>query len=97
MPRPIEASIGQISKQGSALLRWVLGQAATPRGSRRCRSPASLPDDHAPAGTPEGESRPRAPVAVRLYIMLRAQIDYEEFYRRGRAARVRKDRVPSPA
>jgi hypothetical protein len=89
--------LGQISKQGSTLLRWVLGQAAP----LAARGDTDLQRLYLTIMRRRG--RPKAKVAlarrllVRLYIMLRDQIDYEEFCRRGRAARVRKDRVPSPA
>jgi transposase len=89
--------LGQISKQGSTLPRWVLGQAAP----LAARGDADLKRLYLTIMRRRG--RPKAKVAlarrllVRLYIMLRDQIDYEEFCRRGRAARVRKDRVPSPA
>jgi transposase len=78
--------LGKITKQGNALLRWVLGQAA-PLAARadddlRRRYFAVL----------HRRGRPKARVAlarkllVRLYIMLRDHIDYDEFRRRGRAA-----------
>lgn len=79
--------LGKITKQGNALLRWILGQAA-PLATRadddlRRRYFAIL----------HRRGRPKAKVAlarkllVRLYVMLRDQIDYEEFRRRGRAPR----------
>jgi transposase len=79
--------LGQITEQGNALLRWVLGQAA-PLATRadddlRRRYCAIL----------HRRGRPKAKVAlarkllVRLYVMLRDQIDADEFCRRGRAAR----------
>jgi len=79
--------LGRITKQGNALLRWVLGQAA-PLAARadddlRRRYFSIL----------HRRGRPKAKVAlarkllVRLYIMLRDQIDYEEFRRRGCATR----------
>lgn len=79
--------LGKITKQGNALLRWVLGQAA-PLAARadddlRRRYFSVL----------HRRGRPTAKVAlarkllVRLYIMLRDQIDYEEFRRRGRNPR----------
>src|SRR5262245_90090 len=79
--------LGKITKQGNALLRWVLGQAAplAARGDDDLRRPyfAVL----------HRRGRPKARVAltrkllVRLYVLLRDQIDYEEFHRRGRATR----------
>jgi transposase len=82
--------LGKITKQGSALLRWVLAQAA-PLAARadndlRRRYFAIL----------HRRGRPKAKVAlarkllVRLYVMLRDRVDYEEFLRRGRASQ------PSP-
>ena len=77
--------LGKITKQGSALLRWVLGQAA-PLAARadddlRRRYFSVL----------HRRGRPKARVAlarkllVRLYVMLRDRIDYAEFRRRGRS------------
>jgi len=84
--------LGKITKQGSALLRWVLSQAA-PLAARadedlRRRYFSVL----------HRRRRPKAKVAlarkllIRLYVMLRDQIDYEEFCRRGQA--LRSSRVP---
>lgn len=79
--------LGKITKQGNALLRWVLGQAA-PLAARA--------DDDLRRryfSVMHRRGRPKAKVAlarkllVRLYIMLRDQIDYEEFRRRGRVPR----------
>ena len=79
--------LGHITKQGSALLRWVLGQAAP-------LAPAAMPISSAstsPSCIGAGGPKPRSPwpgkLLVRLYIMLRDQIDYDEFRRRGRARR----------
>jgi transposase len=79
--------LGKITKQGNALLRWVLGQAA-PLAARadddlRRRYFSVL----------HRRGRPKARVAlarkllVRLYVMLRDQIDYAEFRRRGQSPR----------
>jgi transposase len=71
--------LGRISKQGSALLRWVLGQAA-PLATRADRD---LKRVYFTVLRRRG--RPKAKVAlarrllVRLYVMLRDQIDYREF------------------
>jgi transposase len=79
--------LGKITKPGNALLRWVLGQAA-PLAARK--------DDDLRRryfSVMHRRGRPKAKVAlarkllVRLYIMLRDQIDYEEFRRRGRVPR----------
>jgi transposase len=79
--------LGHISKQGSALLRWVLGQAAP----LATRGDAALKRIYFAVLRRRG--RPKAKVAlarrllVRLYVMLRDQIDYDEFCRRGRTQR----------
>lgn len=75
--------LGHITKQGSTLLRFVLGQAA----SHAARMDADLKRTYFTLVHRRG--RPKAKVAVarkllvRLFIMLRDQIDYEEFRRRG--------------
>lgn len=87
--------LGKITKQGNALLRWVLGQAA-PLAARtdpnlRRRYFAVL----------QRRGRPKARVALarkllgRLYVMLRDHIDYEEFCRRGQMPR--PSQLPAPA
>ena len=79
--------LGHISKQGSALLRWVLGQAAP----LATRGDAQLKRVYFAVLRRRG--RPKAKVAlarrllIRLYVMLRDQIDYDEFCRRGGAQR----------
>jgi transposase len=86
--------LGHISKQGSALLRWVLGQAAP----LATRADADLKRAYFAVFRRRG--RPKAKVAlarrllVRLYVMLRDEIDYDEFCRRGRA---RRGLVPAPS
>ena len=79
--------LGKITKQGNALLRWVLGQAA-PLAAR-----TDVDLKRAYFTVLHRRGRPKAKVAlarkllVRLYIMLRDQIDYNEFLRRGRERR----------
>jgi transposase len=76
--------LGHITKQGSTLLRFALGQAA----SHAARMDADLSRTYFTLVHRRG--RPKAKVAVarkllvRLFIMLRDQIDYDEFRRRGR-------------
>jgi len=78
--------LGHITKQGSPLLRFTLGQAA----SHAARMDADLKRTYFTLVHRRG--RPKAKVAVarkllvRLFIMLRDQIDYDEFRRRGRLA-----------
>ena len=87
--------LGQITKQGSPLLRFVLGQA----GLIAAHAEVDLTRHYRTLLRRRG--RPKAIVAiarkllVRLYIMLRDQIDYEEFRRRGRTPRGQE--VPPPA
>jgi transposase len=89
--------LGHISKQGSSLLRWILGQAAP----LAARADTDLKRLYFTLLHRRG--RPKAKVAlarrllVRLYIMLRDEIDYDEFCRRGRAARPTQEAVRSPA
>jgi transposase len=76
--------LGHITKQGSTLLRFALGQAA----SHAARMDVDLRRAYFTIMHRRG--RPTAKVAlarkllVRLFIMLRDQIDYDEFRRRGR-------------
>ncbi|MFN0277241.1 MAG: IS110 family transposase [Pyrinomonadaceae bacterium] len=73
--------IGHISKHGSPLLRYLLGQAA-----QTCRA-ASVREHYLSVSRRRG--RPKAKVAaarkllINCYVMLRDGIDYQEFARRG--------------
>ncbi len=89
--------LGQITKQGSSLLRWVLGQAA-PLAAR------ADDDLHRVYRTLiHRRGRPKARVAVarkllvRLFIMVRDQIDYAEFRRRGCLPPPRQPVLPTRA
>ena len=79
--------LGPISQQGSALLRWVLGQAAP----FATRGDAALKRLYFAVLRRRG--RPKAKVAlarrllIRLYVMRRDPIDSDEFGRRGRVPR----------
>src|SRR5215467_3433522 len=76
--------LGHITKQGSSLLRWVLGQAAP----HAARLDADLNRTYGTLRRRRGRAKARVAVTrkllVRLFIMLRDQIDYDEFCRRGR-------------
>jgi len=78
--------LGKITKQGNAL-----SAGAGPSGPPAARADDELRRRYFAVLHRRG--RPKAKVAlarkllVRLYVMLRDQIDYEEFRRRGRAAR----------
>ncbi len=76
--------LGHITKQGSALLRFVLGQAA-PHAARMdpdlTRTYFTLLHRR---GRPKAKVAVARKLLVRLFIMLRDQIDYDEFRRRGR-------------
>lgn len=73
--------IGHISKHGSPLLRYLLGQAA-----QSCKA-AAVREHYLSVSRRRG--RPKAKVAaarkllVNCYVMLRDEIDYPEFARRG--------------
>jgi len=77
--------LGHITKQGSTLLRWILGQAAP----LAARADADLKRLYFTLLHRRGRPKARVALArnllVRLYIMLRDEIDYDEFCRRGRA------------
>lgn len=79
--------LGKITKQGSALLRWVLGQAAP----LAARADDDLRRRYFSVLHRRGRSKARVALArkllVRLYVMLRDQIDYPEFRRRGHPPR----------
>jgi transposase len=80
--------LGHITKQGSTLLRFVLGQAASPAA----RADTDLKRIYFTLLHRRGRSKAKVAIArrllVRLFIMLRDQIDYDEFRRRGRARAV---------
>jgi transposase len=77
--------LGGITKQGNRLLRYVLGQA----GQVALRRDADLKRLYYRVLNRRGRARAKVAVArvllVRLYIMLRDQIEYAEFRRRGQA------------
>ena len=74
--------LGHIPKQGSSLLRWVLGQAA-PLAARR---DADLKRTYFTRRHRRGRAKARVAVTRklldRLFIMRRDHIDYAEFRRR---------------
>ena len=87
--------LGPITKQGSALLRWVLGQAA-PLAARADDDLHRLYRTlHRRRGRPKARVAVARKLLVRLFIMVRDQIDYAEFRRRGRLPR--PPLHPSPA
>src|SRR5438046_1023310 len=77
--------LGKITKQGSTLLRFVLGQAA----AHAARLDPDLTRTYRTLAQRRGRSKAKVAVArkllVRLFIMLRDHIDYDESRRRGRA------------
>jgi transposase len=87
--------LGQITKQGNALLRMVLVQAA----SVAARYDDDLKRLYLTLLRRRGHAKARVAVArkllVRLFIMLRDRIDYEEFRRRGRAPHGPRHPVPA--
>jgi transposase len=83
--------MGSISKQGSRLLRFLLNEA----GQTAARKDPQLKQFY--KRLLRRRDKPKAKVAVarkllvRSFIMLRDQIDYAEFVRRGVAARVARE------
>jgi transposase len=83
--------MGSISKQGSRLLRFLLNEA----GQTAARRDPELQQFY--KRLRQRRDKPKAKVAVarkllvRSFIMLRDQIDYAEFVRRGVAARVARE------
>jgi Transposase IS116/IS110/IS902 family len=79
--------LGQITKQGNPVLRLVLVQAA----ATAARYDQDLRRLYLALVRRRGHAKAKVAVArkllVRLVIMLRDSIDYEEFRRRGRASR----------
>jgi transposase len=87
--------LGRITKQGNALLRYVLGQA----GQAAIKRDADLKRLYYAVLHRRGRSRAKVAVArkllVRLYVMLRDQIDYRTFLDRAPAAARRKELMPA--
>jgi transposase len=79
--------VGRITKQGNPMLRHLLGQAA----QSAVRRDADLKRLYARVLQRRGRARAKVATArallVRLYIMRRDDIDYNEFRRRGAAIR----------
>src|SRR5712691_8357889 len=87
--------LGRITKQGNALLRYVLGQA----GQAAIKRDPDLRRLYYAVLHRRGRSRAKIAVArkllVRLYVMLRDQIDYQTFLYRAPAAARRKEMMPT--
>jgi transposase len=87
--------LGRITKQGNALLRYVLGQA----GQAAIKRDPDLKRLYYAVLHRRGRSRAKIAVArkllVRLYVMLRDQIDYHTFLQRAPAAARRKEMTPT--
>jgi transposase len=77
---------GPLTKQGNRLLSFLLVEAA----QSACRWDPEFKQDYKRVAFRHGWARARVMVArklaIRLYIMLRDQIDYAEFVRRGSSA-----------
>jgi transposase len=76
--------LGHLTKQGSSLLRWVLGQAAP----HAARLDVDLTRTYFTLRHRRGRAKARVAVTrkllVRLFILRRDHIDDAEFRRRGR-------------
>ncbi len=73
--------IGQISKHGSRILRFLLGQAAQTTRDKRLKQHYSQVSRR--RGKPKAKVAAARKLLVNCYIMLRDNIDYQEFTRRG--------------
>lgn len=73
--------IGKISKHGSRLLRFLLGQAAQASKDTRLKSHYSQVSRR--RGKPKAKVAAARKLLVNCYIMLRDNINYQEFTRRG--------------
>lgn len=73
--------IGHISKHGSRLLRYLLGQAAHRTRDKRLKLHYSQVSRR--RGKPKAKVAAARKLLVNCYIMLRDNIDYQEFVRRG--------------
>jgi transposase len=75
--------LGRITKQGNPLLHFLWNEA----GAHAARRDLELKRFYRRKLAQKGIGKARVPVArklgIRLRIMLRDQIDYQEFYRRG--------------
>ena len=77
--------MGQISKHGSRLARHLLGQAAqTSRDQKIRKFYAKLA---ARRGRPKAKVAAARKLLINCYVMLRDEISYEEFVRRGEVGR----------
>ena len=73
--------IGQISKHGSRLLRYLLGQAAAVSRDKRLKQFYSQVSRR--RGKPKAKVAAARKLLVNCYVMLRDNINYQEFTRRG--------------
>jgi transposase len=82
---------GHLTKQGNRLLRFLLVEAA----QTACRFDPSLKRVYRRLVFRKGTALAKVALArkllIRLYVMLRDKIDYEEFCRRGSHARMLGD------
>jgi transposase len=88
--------LGRITKQGNALLRYLLGQA----GQAAIKRDRDLRRRYSAVLHRRGRSRAKVAIArkllVRLYVMLRDQIDYKTFLQRAPAAAPRPEMAGTP-
>ena len=73
--------IGKISKHGSRTLRFLLGQAAQVSRDKRLKQFYSQVSRR--RGKPKAKVAAARKLLVNCYVMLRDNIDYQEFTRRG--------------
>ena len=80
--------LGALSKQGNAFLRFLWCEATHHAVARDLVLRRSLGGSCSRKVSPRREWQRREKLGIRLWIMLRDQIDYTEFCRRGSARQV---------
>ena len=75
--------LGKLSKEGNALVRYLWGEATIHAGATRSGVETLLPAQTDAERTGKAKTAAARKLGIRLWIMLRDQIDYKEFCRRG--------------
>ena len=75
--------LGGLSKQGNPLLRFLWGEAGAHAARRDPELAAFLPPQIGAEGLGKASVAAARKLGIRLWIMLRDQIEYHEFCRRG--------------
>jgi transposase len=75
--------LGTLTKQGSPLLRFLWNEARRSCGAPRSRAATFLSPQTGAEGVGKARVAAARKLGIRLWIMMRDQIDYQEFCRRG--------------